>query len=82
MAEQYHRYPILAAGIKAVKEGLIGDPYGVTLSMAHDYHGASLIRQMLNIEPMAMTLRGNQYRNPVTQTDSRYGPITDGSVTE
>ena len=82
VAEQYHRYPILAAGIKAVKEGLIGDPYGVTLSMAHDYHGASLIRQMLNIEPMAMTLRGNQYRNPVTQTDSRYGPITDGSVTE
>ena len=82
VAEQYHRYPILAAGIKAVKEGLIGDPYGVTLSMAHDYHGASLIREMLNIEPMAMTLRGNQYRNPVTQTDSRYGPITDGSVTE
>ena len=60
VAEQYHRYPILAAGIKAVKEGLVGDPYGVTLSMAHDYHGASLIRQMLNIEPMAMTLRGNQ----------------------
>ena len=26
VAEQYHRYPILAAGIKAVKEGLIGDP--------------------------------------------------------
>ena len=47
VAEQYHRYPILAAGIKAVKEGMIGDPYGVTLSMAHDYHGASLIRQML-----------------------------------
>ena len=33
------------------KRGLVGDPYGVTLSMAHDYHGASLIRQMLNIEP-------------------------------
>lgn len=80
IAEQYHRYPIIAAGLQALKEGLIGDPYSVRLSVAHDYHGASLIRRMLcsGFEPM--TLHGNQYTFPVTETDSRYGPITDGSL--
>ena len=53
IAEQYHRYPILAAGLKAIADGKLADPYAVRLSMAHDYHGYSLIRRMLEPkEPM------------------------------
>ena len=84
IAEQYHRYPIMAAGLKAIKEGRLHDPYAVTLSMAHDYHGVSLIRRMLEPHnPMNLKLDylwGEQYSFPVTETDSRYGAITDGSV--
>ena len=80
VCEQYHRYPTVMAGLKAIEEGKIGDPYAVSLSLAHDYHGVSLIRRMLRngIEPV--TLRGSRYRFPVEETDSRKGRITDGRV--
>lgn len=82
IAEQYHRYPILAAGLKAIGEGKIHEPYAVHLSMAHDYHGVSLIRRMLQPKnPMSLKLDsmyGEQYSWPITETDSRYGAITDG----
>lgn len=80
IAEQYVRYPVIAAGLKAVREGKLGRPYSVTLSAAHDYHGASLIRHMLNIGPESMKIRGKRYVLPVRETDSRYGAITDGSI--
>lgn len=82
VAEQYHRYPIIAAGIEAVHQGKLGDPYSVFLSLAHNYHGASLIRRMLQIEPQPMRLHGERFITPVTCTDSRSGPVTDGSTTD
>lgn len=48
VAEQYLRYPVLAAGLEVLRSGKLGEPYAVSLSVAHDYHGASLIRHMLN----------------------------------
>ncbi len=82
VAEQYIRYPVIAAGLKAIDEGKLGEPYGVRLSAAHDYHGASLIRHMLGIKPGdgPVQMRGKRYEFPVTQTDSRYGAVTDGSI--
>ncbi|MBQ7920771.1 MAG: Gfo/Idh/MocA family oxidoreductase [Lachnospiraceae bacterium] len=84
IAEQYHRYPSMAAGLEEIKSGKLHDPYAVSLSMAHDYHGVSLIRRMLQpIDPMSLCLewlRGGQYTFEVTETDSRYGAITDGRV--
>lgn len=83
IAEQYIRYPLIAAGLRAIERGLLGDPYAVELSLAHDYHAASLIRHMLHTanRPFpAMKLCGKVYNFPVEETDSRYGSITDGSV--
>ena len=84
IAEQYHRYPSMVAGLDAIEKGLLHDPYAVSLSMAHDYHGASLIRRMLQPDnPTNLKLEylsGAQYTFPVTETDSRYGDITDGRV--
>ncbi|MBQ8821917.1 MAG: Gfo/Idh/MocA family oxidoreductase [Lachnospiraceae bacterium] len=86
IAEQYHRYPSMAAGLEAVKSGKLHEPYAVRLSMAHDYHGVSLIRRMLQPQaPQNLRLEwlsGEQYAFPVTETDSRYGDITDGRVKE
>ena len=83
IAEQYIRYPLIAAGLRGIERGLLGEPYAVELSLAHDYHAASLIRHTLRCagRPFpAFRLRGKAYEFPVEETDSRYGPITDGSV--
>lgn len=48
--EQYHRYPILAEGLRLIAEGIIGEPHSVYISLAHDYHAASLIRRALKVE--------------------------------
>lgn len=79
VAEQYFLYPSFAAGIAAVRKYLT-DPYVIDISAAHDYHGASLIRRYLDVGMEPMTLWGKCYRYPVEETDSRYGPVTDGSV--
>ena len=92
VAEQYIRYPLIAAGLQAIKQGCLGEPHAVELSLAHDYHGISLIRHMLGFGldvsdkqtaglPM-VKIWGKQYTFPVTETDSRYGPVTDGSIKE
>ena len=81
--EQYHRQPLLAAGLRAVEQGLIGEPSSLYLSLVHDYHGASLMRRALRIAPgEGYTLRGVCQRSPVAETDSRYGAILDGRETE
>ena len=81
--EQYHRFPILSAGLEAVSAGLIGPPSSLYLSLLHDYHGASLIRLALGIMPgEEYSIRGLQHRNLVTETDSRYGAILDGRTKE
>jgi predicted dehydrogenase len=81
VAEQYFLYPSFDAGIRTVKAGYLGDPYAVDLSAVHDYHGASLIRRYLDIGFENVTISGKRYEFPVEETDSRYGAVTDGSVT-
>ena len=87
IAEQYIRYPLIAAGLRAIERGLLGDPYAVELSLAHDYHAVSLIRHMLRCASNAadrpfpaIKLCGKAYDFPVEETGSRCGSITDGSV--
>ena len=81
--EQYFRQPILAAGLKAIEEGLIGDTSSVYISLLHDYHASSLIRRALQVKPgTPYTLRGMRQQRPVIETDSRYGAILDGRVAQ
>lgn len=80
VAEQYLRYPVLAAGLKRMQDWQVSEPYAMDLSVAHDYHGVSLIRHMLRTRIEKVKLIGRTYSFPVVETDSRYGPVTDGSV--
>lgn len=77
--EQYHRYPILAAGLRAVS--LIGETESMYISLLHDYHAASVIRKAMGIRPdEAYRMEGKRQVNPVAETDSRYGAILDGRM--
>ena len=80
--EQYHRQPLLAAGLEAVRQGLIGVPQTAYISLVHDYHAASLIRRALLVGKESYTLRGSRRVSPAVETDSRYGAILDGRVTD
>ena len=80
--EQYHRYPILAAGLAAIRSGEIGKPQSMYISLAHDYHAASLIRRALEVGDEGYELCGNRRRYSTVATDSRYGAILDGSTAE
>lgn len=79
-SEQYHRHPVLAEGFAQVRAGVIGEPISAYLSLAHDYHGMSLIRRMLLTEGEDYTLRAERRTADVVATDSRYGAIRDGSL--
>ena len=80
--EQYHRQPLLAAGLEAVAQGLIGTPRSAYVSLVHDYHAASLIRRALGVGAERYTLCGSRCVSPAVETDSRYGAILDGRVTD
>ncbi|ADL03008.1 Gfo/Idh/MocA family protein [Lacrimispora saccharolytica] len=82
VAEQYFKYPVFSAAIEVVKRGYLGEPYMVNLSAVHDYHGASLIRQFLGTGFENMKLYGKKFLYPVVETDSRYGLVEDGRISE
>lgn len=75
-------YPVLCETPAAMKRGYVGNPYAISLSMVHEYHAASLIRQYLGCGLEDMKLSGRRYVYPVMETDFRGGAITDGSVKE
>lgn len=75
VAEQYHRYPDLMPGLQAIADGKIGTPKSAYLSLAHDYHGMSLLRRMLQADGELYSLRGDRTMYRIVETDSRTGPV-------
>lgn len=81
-AEQYHLYPQYEKILEIVKSGVLGVPHAVNLSVAHDYHGVSLIRRLLGTGFENAFFTGKRYTFPVLETADRNGPVKDGAVTE
>ena len=79
-AEQYHRYPILAEGLRLIASGALGAPHFLYLSLAHDYHAASLIRHALLVGKERYIIQGQKFVVPVVDTDSRAGQRFDGHM--
>ncbi|MCH5343920.1 MAG: Gfo/Idh/MocA family oxidoreductase [Acetatifactor sp.] len=82
VAEQYTRYPIYQALLKILDRGLIGDPYAAVVSLAHEYHGASLIRAFLKEGMTPFQVMGKTYSFPTAETMSRYEQFTDGRLAD
>lgn len=83
IAEQYRLYPENAAILSVLEKGLIGEPTTLNISLAHEYHGASLIRAFLKIPAeMKFSVRAKTYEFPTTETLTRYEHFTDGRIAD
>ncbi len=81
VAEQYREYPYNKARLKLIKSGILGDISCINISLAHEYHGFSLIRAYLGIKPDEnYTVSGKMYEFPTTQTVTRYDKYSDGRI--
>ena len=68
-AEQYRLCPLNIARKKLLDQSLIGSPHYLYLSLAHEYHGASLMRQFLNIpSETGFSVSAEQFSFPGVQT--------------
>lgn len=81
VAEQYREYPNIKASLKLINEGIIGDVSCANVSLAHEYHGISLIRAFLGVKPgEKYVVSAKTYEFPTTQTLTRYDKFTDGRI--
>jgi len=77
VAEQYHRLPLIAAQIAVAASGRIGRVNQVQLSVAHGYHGVSMIRRMMGWKAEPLTIDARQFSTRVAR-----GPGRDGLPSE
>ena len=81
IAEQYFLYPYYSSLIRLVKSGILGRINCLNISLAHEYHGASLIRYLLGIPvDMTFSVSAKTYEFPVTETRTRYEEFQDGRI--
>ncbi len=80
-AEQYLLYPCYSALLKLVRSGIIGEPDCLNISLAHEYHGASLMRALLGISAdTGFSVTAKAFEFPVAETRNRYEEIRDGRI--
>ncbi len=80
VAEQYIFYPEYSAVLKLLSTGLIGEVNYISISSAHEYHGASLMRHFLEVEDLPEKVMVKTFSYPTTETLTRYESFTDGRI--
>lgn len=80
VSEQYFLQPLYASWYKVICDGKLGEVQNINISSLHGYHGASIIRQFLNVGFGNLKLYGKRYWFDVTETYGRDGMVFDGEV--
>lgn len=80
VAEQYHLYPLYAQCIRTVESGKLGTPVTASISAAHDYHAASLLRRLLQTGCEDVAVTGKTFTTSIVQTRTRYETLTGGAL--
>lgn len=80
LAEQYALYPTHIARRAAIDRGLLGEVVSCWLSLAHDYHGISLMRHYLHPDERCVEIRARQMNTPILVTGGRGGLTADGET--
>jgi predicted dehydrogenase len=83
VAEQYHLQPLVRVQLELARSGPLGDIHYSHCSLAHDYHGVSVLRRALGIGFDDATIRAaREFRSPLTAGPDRTGdPAEERTVT-
>ena len=82
VAEQYHLQPLLRAQLDLAAGGLLGTFTSAQCSVAHDYHGMSLLRRALGIGFESATITAREFSSPLIAGRDRAGdPVEEKTVT-
>ncbi|TVY01024.1 Gfo/Idh/MocA family protein [Paenibacillus cremeus] len=73
VAEQYQFQPMHAARIAIAQSGRLGPITEATVSTSHLYHGASLIRKLLNVGFAEATIQAKRFMLPLIAGPTRQG---------
>ena len=71
--EQYLMQPQHQANLALIRQGYLGRVSNVRLSLAHGYHGISLIRNYLGVRRRACSISGERFHFPVVVNEDRSG---------
>ncbi len=71
VAEQYQFQPLHAARLAIARSGMLGTITQAQLSVAHGYHGVSLIRKFLNIGFDSATITARSFISPLVAGPDR-----------
>ncbi|MCU1494723.1 MAG: putative dehydrogenase [Acidimicrobiaceae bacterium] len=82
VAEQYQYQPLHAARLALTDGGVIGTTSMVSLSVAHDYHGFSLMRRHLQMTGEPAVLRASTLRSTIESGFGTSGPRRTPGTTE
>ncbi|SFJ70244.1 Oxidoreductase family, NAD-binding Rossmann fold [Paenibacillus sp. UNC496MF] len=74
VAEQLLFQPMHAARIALARSGKLGDVSQAQVSVAHGYHGISLIRQFLGVRFEEAVVSGQRFVSPIVEGPGRQGP--------
>ncbi|GAC1652293.1 MAG: hypothetical protein NVS4B12_23620 [Ktedonobacteraceae bacterium] len=75
VAEQYQFQPLHAARLAITRSGNLGTITQAQLSVAHGYHGISLIRKFLNIAFDCATITARSFISPLVDGPDRAGQL-------
>jgi hypothetical protein len=74
VAEQYAFQPLHAARLNIACSGLLGTISQAQISIAHGYHGVSLMRKFLGIQFEEGTVSARKFESPIIEGPGRGGP--------
>src|SRR5262249_43533754 len=74
VAEQYQFQPLHAARLALMRSGLLGEIHETQMSVAHGYHGISLIRKPLGVGFRNATIRAMGFKSSIVAGPTRTGP--------
>ncbi len=82
VAEQYHLQPLHAARLAFVRSGKLGLVTQAQVSVAHGYHGVSLIRRFLGVSFEPASITAHRFISPLIAGPDRSGPPTQEHVVQ
>lgn len=82
VAEQYLFQPHHAARLNLASSGLIGEVSEATVSIAHGYHGLSLVRHYLRVGFALPKITARRFMSPIVDGPGRAGPPSVEKIKE